>query len=385
MFKKGQIGIYIHWPFCMSKCPYCDFNVYLDNKHDASLWLDAYLKSIRTYSNLMPGREIVSIYFGGGTPSLMKPNEVEAIINEIQNGWPIANNVEITLEANPTSSEIDKFKSFRKVGVNRLSLGVQSLRDDVLKFLGRLHSSEDVLRAIKIADNIFERFSFDLIYALPEQTLTQWRHDLEKTIPYMKGHLSAYQLTIKQDTAFEKQEARGDFALPETDLAADFYNLTNDIMAQHNMPAYEISNYGSAGHESKHNMIYWHYQDYIGVGAGAHGRIHVNEQKYATKDHMKPSDWLNAVNENGHGSVPYEKLTPKDQFEEMLMGGLRITSGVDLKRAQAITGLPIEECIDVVKVQVLQNQGWLEYKNSQIIPNREAWLRTDSILPFILK
>ncbi|MAE50637.1 MAG: coproporphyrinogen III oxidase, partial [Micavibrio sp.] len=213
MFKEGQIGVYIHWPFCLSKCPYCDFNVYLRREHDAQDWLKAYLQSIRTYQSLMPGREVVSIYFGGGTPSLMAPNEVRAIIDEVTGGWGVSDQVEITLEANPTSTEMNKFEAFRQAGVNRLSLGVQSLRDEALSFLGRLHSSDDVRRALGIASKVFDRFTFDLIYARPGQTLTGWKQELQEAIPLMKGHLSAYQLTIKPGTPFARQVDRGDLKL----------------------------------------------------------------------------------------------------------------------------------------------------------------------------
>lgn len=385
MFQKGQIGIYIHWPFCLSKCPYCDFNIYLTQKQDEAKWLNAYLKSIQTHYNLMPDREVVSIYFGGGTPSLMKPSEVEAIINKITKIWNVANDIEITLEANPTSTEINKFESFKAAGVNRLSLGVQSLRDDVLKFLGRLHNSDEVHRAIKIADQCFDRFTFDLIYALPDQSLAEWERDLKAAIPYMKGHLSAYQLTIKGGTAFEKQEARGDFKLPSDDVTADFYNLTNDIMAAHSMPAYEISNYGAAGQESRHNMIYWHYQDYIGIGPGAHGRIKIDGRKFATEDFKRPSDWAAAVETKGHGSLEYVELSPEDQFEEILMGGLRLTSGIDLDNLDAQTGLDHRKLLDENHLNIAAEQGWLKLSDKNITPTREGWLRADSLLPYILK
>ncbi|MFP4313542.1 MAG: radical SAM family heme chaperone HemW [Alphaproteobacteria bacterium] len=386
MFQQGQMGIYIHWPFCVSKCPYCDFNVYLNNKHESKVWRDAYLHSIKTYKNLMPDREVVSIYFGGGTPSLMAPELAGDIITAIRESWPCADNIEITLEANPTSAEIDKFKAFSEAGVNRLSLGVQSLRDDVLKFLGRLHGSDEVLRAINIANGVFHRFTFDLIYALPNQTLQEWERDLKAAIPMMKGHLSAYQLTVKGGTAFEKQEARGDFTLPDSDKAADFYNLTNDIMADHDMPAYEVSNYGASGQESRHNLVYWHYQDYIGIGPGAHGRITINGNKYATQDYKKPEDWLRAVNENGKGCEVFDELSVQDRLEEILMGGLRIKEGIDLQKLGGQTGLNPQEKLDWEHIEIACAQGWLDYREGRyLIPSREGWLRCDSLLPYILK
>lgn len=385
MFKEGQIGVYIHWPFCLSKCPYCDFNVYLKQTHEEGQWLDAYLTSIKTHQKLMPSAEVVSIYFGGGTPSLMKPSEVEAIINEIYKGWSVTHDVEITLEANPTSTEIDKFTAFKTAGVNRLSLGVQSLRDDVLKFLGRLHNSDEVKRAIKIADQSFDRFTFDLIYALPNQTLEEWRGDLLHAIPYMKGHLSAYQLTIKGGTAFEKQEERGDFKMLSDDVTADFYNLTNDIMAEHGMPAYEVSNYGAAGHDSRHNCVYWHYQDYVGIGPGAHGRISYDGKKYSTEDYKKPSDWMDAIQKNAHGSKAHEELSGEEQFTEIVMAGLRLVDGIDLNDLEKRTGLNWQNYLDTLRLKKLEEEGFLLFDNVTIKPTREGWLRIDSILPYILK
>jgi len=385
LFKEGQCGVYIHWPFCLSKCPYCDFNIYLRRDHDEGEWLDAYLQSVRTYQSLMPDREIVSIYFGGGTPSLMKTSEVSAIIDEVGKGWRVANDVEITLEANPTSTEMDKFAAFKSAGVNRLSLGVQSLRDDALKFLGRLHSSADVRRAIDIADQVFERFTFDLIYARPDQSLAQWESELKEAIPIMKGHLSAYQLTIKEGTAFARQVARGDFKLADDDMLADFYTMTGEIMSAHGMPSYEVSNYGAAGQESRHNMVYWLYQDYIGIGPGAHGRIGYAGQKFASEDCKRPSDWMNAVARQGHGSIAHEPIEPRDQFEEILMGGLRVKEGADLSRAEAETGLAWRDVIDTKRLDVLIDQSWLHLQDERLVPSREGWLRVDSILPFILK
>ena len=385
MFNEGQSGVYIHWPFCLSKCPYCDFNIYLRREHDADDWLNAYLQSVRSYQSIMPGREIVSIYFGGGTPSLMKPSEVAAIIDQIGENWRIANDVEITLEANPTSTEIDKFAAFKAAGVNRLSLGVQSLRDDALEFLGRLHDSSDVRRAIDIADKVFDRFTFDLIYARPGQSLAQWEQELNDAIPLMKGHLSAYQLTIKEGTAFARQVARGEFKLADDDMLAEFYTLTSDVMASHGMPPYEVSNYGAIGQESRHNMIYWLYQDYIGIGPGAHGRVGYGGQKYASEDHKRPSDWMEAVANQGYGAIAHDPIDARDQFEEILMGGLRVKEGVDLNRAETKTGLSWRDVIDMSRLNILIDQGWLSMEGSRVIPSREGWLRVDSILPYILK
>jgi len=259
------------------------------------------------------------------------------------------------------------------------------LRDDALKFLGRLHSSADVRRAIDIADQVFERFTFDLIYARPDQTLAQWEQELKEAIPLMKGHLSAYQLTIKEGTAFARQVARGDFKLADDDMLAEYYNMTCDMMAVHDMPSYEVSNYGAAGQESRHNMVYWLYQDYIGIGPGAHGRIGYAGQKFASEDCKRPSDWIEAVARQGHGSIAHEPIAARDQFEEILMGGLRVKEGVDLARAEAETGLAWRDVIDTNRLEVLIEQNWLNLEDSRLVPSREGWLRVDSILPFILK
>lgn len=388
MFKEGQTGLYIHWPFCATKCPYCDFNIYLRRDHDEREWLEAYLTSIRTHHALMPEAEIVSIYFGGGTPSLMHPSDVQAMIDTVAGCWGLADDVEITLEANPVSTEIEKFKAFRAAGVNRLSLGVQSLYDDALAFLGRLHRSGDVMRAMDIARDTFDRFTFDLIYARPGQSLKDWEAELLEAIPFMKGHLSAYQLTIKEGTAFERQVARGDFKPPDDDVTADFYTLTGDIMAAHGMPAYEVSNYGAAGQESRHNMIYWHYMDYIGIGAGAHGRISYGGQKFSTEDYKRPAQWMEAVQRSGHGAIDHTPLPPQEQFSEMLMGGLRLSGPLDLGAAARRCGLADwHELVDTGHIGNLAREGWLEFDAGRglITPSREGWLRTDSILPYILK
>ncbi len=386
MFQKGQTGVYIHWPFCLSKCPYCDFNIYLRRDHDPKDWLEGYLRAIRTHQQWLPEREIVSIYFGGGTPSLMAPEEVSAIIQEIGKGWRVANDVEITLEANPVSTEYDKFQAFRAAGINRLSLGVQSLRDDALKFLGRLHKSDDVRRAIEIADDVFERFTFDLIYARPGQSVADWENEILEAIPLMKGHLSAYQLTIKEGTAFERQVARGDFAPISDDECAEFYQSTNAIMAKHGMPAYEVSNYAAKGHESRHNSVYWHAQDYIGIGAGAHGRITRDGIKFATEDYKRPSDWMEAIAKNGHGAKEHEALSPLDHFTEILMGALRIRAATNLEDAAAKSGIKAwQNFIDEKRLAALCAEGWLKQNGAEITPTEEGWLRLDSLLPYILK
>jgi oxygen-independent coproporphyrinogen-3 oxidase len=379
------MGIYIHWPFCLSKCPYCDFNIYLLNDQDDKRWIDAYLKSIKTYAALMPRRDVISLYFGGGTPSLMKPDDVAAIIETVRENFNLAKDAEITLEANPTSTEIKKFRDFRAAGVNRISIGVQSLRDDVLKFLGRLHGADDVRRAIDIARSVFERMTFDLIYALPDQTLSDWERDLKAAIPLMQGHLSAYQLNINEGTAFAAKAARGELILPLDDRAADFYKLTGDIMADAGMPGYEISNYGAAGQESRHNMIYWRYDDYIGIGPGAHGRITLDGRKHATLDHKTPSEWLKLVEMQGHGTPEMEPLGSADYFTEKLLMGLRIRDGVDLDNLSVETNLAWRDMIHENQIAIIQSEGWAEFVGQTLRLTPEGWLRADGIAQVLLK
>ncbi len=379
------MGLYIHWPFCLSKCPYCDFNIYLRNDQDDRRWIDAYLTSIRTYAAMMPGRVISSIYFGGGTPSLMKPEDVAAIIETVRENFTVSNDAEITLEANPTSTEIDKFTAFRSAGVNRISIGVQSLKDDVLKFLGRLHGADEVKRALDVATSVFDRMTFDLIYALPDQDLKEWEYDLKAAIPYMRGHLSAYQLTVKEGTAFAVKEARGELVLPPDDRAADFYNLTGDIMAEAGMPSYEVSNYGALGQESRHNMIYWRYDDYIGIGPGAHGRVTLDGIKHANIDEKKPSSWLELVELQGHGAPALEGLSPEDHFTEKLLMNLRIRDGADLDALSLETGIAWQEKLDAGKFAALQSEGWAGFDGRILRLTPQGWLLADGIAAMILK
>jgi len=276
-------GVYIHWPFCKSKCPYCDFNSHVSDSVDHNAWAKSYAHEIDHVASMTGQREVTSIFFGGGTPSLMKPQTVEHILNHLCTVWNVSKDIEITLEANPTSIEADKFSDFKAAGINRVSVGVQSLRDSDLKFLGREHSAKEAIGAIKIANDIFERVSFDLIYARPEQTIESWREELTEALEYANGHLSLYQLTIEQGTPFYAMEARGDFRIPEADQAGEFYEVTQEILNAAGLPAYEISNHAAKGQESAHNLTYWRYGDYAGIGPGAHGRLTLDAKKYATR------------------------------------------------------------------------------------------------------
>lgn len=385
MIKKGQIGIYIHWPFCLSKCPYCDFNSHVRDSIDDAAWQDAYLKTLDHYAELTAGQHVRSVFFGGGTPSLMKPAVVAAILDRIQKNWRIANDIEITLEANPTSVEAEKFKAFRAAGINRVSLGVQALNDADLKFLGRQHSAEEALAAIKIAQDNFERYSFDLIYARPEQTLAQWEVELRQAVKYARGHLSLYQLTIERNTPFYMSYARGDFSMPQEEFAADFYILTQEILESEGLPAYEVSNHAAPGHESRHNMIYWQYGDYIGAGPGAHGRLTIDGVKHATREHSAPEIWLERAGKNGQGAHPYESLGAHDRFMEALMMGFRLREGVSKAALEAEGQCALYEKIDPARLKELAAQGWLVDEGDVLRLEAEGLLRLNAILPYILK
>ena len=385
MSGDRKTGIYIHWPFCKSKCPYCDFNSHVREGIDEHAWENAYVKALESYAVQLPEREIVSVFFGGGTPSLMPPRIVESILSVIQKNWSMAEDIEVTLEANPTSVESGKLKAFRQAGVNRVSLGIQALNDNDLKFLGRQHDSHEALEALDIAKSIFDRFSFDLIYARPEQDLKQWEVELKQAIQYSGGHLSLYQLTIERNTPFYMDHIQGKFAMPTENLAADFYNLTQDVLSAGGLPAYEISNHAQPGQESRHNMIYWRYNDYIGVGPGAHGRLTMEGQKFATREHSAPEIWLEKAEHSGAAAHPYELLSRRDRFLEALMMGLRLEEGVSLQRLEAEGDAPLDRFLDRSKMQDLQGQGWLSVSSEHLRLEREGLLRLNAVIPYILK
>ena len=377
-------GIYIHWPFCKSKCPYCDFNSHVSDSIDHKRWVECYLKEIDHVAAMTQGRQVNSIFFGGGTPSLMQPETVTAIIDHIQKRWNIANDIEITLEANPTSIEAQKFQDFKLAGVNRVSIGVQSLRNDDLKFLGREHSADEAVKAIETAASIFDRYSFDLIYARPEQTVEQWREELSEALQYARGHLSLYQLTIEQGTPFYVQHARGDFRIPEQDQAGEFYEVTQEILSEARMPAYEISNHASAGQESAHNLIYWRYGDYAGIGPGAHGRLTLDVTKYATRTHRAPDVWLDKVDKDGHGYHPFEEVTSSERLTEMMMMGLRLREGVELKNIEAETGQDWRMVLAQDKIQNLADEGLLILSKTHIMPTPQGMQRLNGLLSYLL-
>ena len=336
-WKNAGFGLYVHWPFCQAKCPYCDFNSHVVAKVDQAAWAEAYVSEIKRVGAETRGRILRSVFFGGGTPSLMLPETVDTILSAVRATWSLANDVEITLEANPTSIEASRFAGYRQAGVNRVSMGAQALNDIDLRALGRLHTAKEAMEAFDVARHHFERVSFDLIYARQGQSLADWRHELTTALDLSLDHLSLYQLTIEDGTAFGDRYAAGKLrGLPSHDLSADMYDLTQELCDKAGLPAYEVSNHAKTGQESRHNLIYWRYGDYVGIGPGAHGRLTLNGQKLATECFREPGRWLAAVRETGHGELPREVLSKADELTEALLMGLRVTDGVDAKRLSLI-------------------------------------------------
>ena len=336
-------GVYVHWPFCLSKCPYCDFNSHVRHAAiDEARFLHAFAAEIAATAARIPGREVVSIFFGGGTPSLMQPATVGAILDAIAKHWKLAPDVEVTLEANPTSVEATRFRGYRTAGVNRVSLGVQALDDAALAALGRLHSADEALAAVAIARATFPRYSFDLIYARPGQTVAAWRDELTRAIAEAGDHLSLYQLTIEADTPFATLHASGKLTIPDDDAARALYDATQQVCDARGLPAYEISNHARPGCECRHNLVYWRYGEYAGVGPGAHGRLDVGGRRYATATEKNPEQWLALVEARGHGLVVDDLLTRTEQADELLLMGLRLAEGIELARYADVAGKPLD-------------------------------------------
>jgi len=336
-------GIYVHWPFCLSKCPYCDFNSHVRHAAiDEARFLRAFNSEIAHAVTRAPGRTVSSIFFGGGTPSLMAPETAGAILDMIARHWPIAPNVEVTLEANPTSVEATRFRAFRAAGINRASLGVQALSDGALAQLGRLHSAREALEAVAVARDTFERFSFDLIYARPDQTPDAWRTELERALDENSEHLSLYQLTIEADTPFATLHAAGKLRIPDPDAARALYDVTQEVTAARGLPAYEVSNHARPGAECRHNLIYWRYGEYAGVGPGAHGRLEADGARVATATERHPERWLLQVESRGHGLIVDEILSREEQADELLLMGLRLTEGIDPARYAVTAGRQLD-------------------------------------------
>ena len=372
------LALYVHWPFCVSKCPYCDFNSHVRDAVDQIAWRDALLADLAHEAAALPGRTLGSIFFGGGTPSLMPPATVAAILDAAQRHWTPAPDIEITLEANPSSVEAARFADLAAAGINRVSLGLQSLDDAALAFLGRAHSVSESLRALDTAQAQFGRVSVDLIYALPDQSLAAWAAELTRALAFGTEHLSLYQLTIEPGTRFATEAAQGRLTIPDGDTAADLFEATRAMTAGAGLPAYETSNHARPGAESRHNLTYWRYGDYAGVGPGAHGR----RDGLATQRRRKPENWLSAVARNGHGLEVEEPLAPHDRASEALVMGLRLREGVDLDYVAALAGGTAP--IDWPAVERLSCQGMIAHEGHRLRVTEAGALLLDSILPLVV-
>jgi oxygen-independent coproporphyrinogen-3 oxidase len=350
-------GVYIHWPFCLSKCPYCDFNSHVRHTViDEARFVRAFTAEIAATAARVPGRTVSSIFFGGGTPSLMQPATIASVLDAIARHWTLAADAEITLEANPTSVEATRFRGYRTAGVNRVSLGVQALDDRALAELGRLHSAREALDAVEIARAVFDRFSFDLIYARPGQTPSEWASELKRALAEAGEHLSLYQLTIEPETPFAALHAAGKLKTPDEDTGRALYDTTLELCAAHGLPAYEISNHARPGGECRHNLIYWRAHEYAGIGPGAHGRLDIAGDRHAIATEKRPETWLMRVEARGHGIVTDDVLTREEMSDEYLLMGLRLAEGIDVARYTALSG----RALDPARVTALRDHGLIE-------------------------
>lgn len=379
-WQNGGFAIYLHWPFCQAKCPYCDFNSHVAQHIDQSRWLQAYLTEIDRYAALTQGRILTSVFFGGGTPSLMNPDIVAAILDRIRQKWPQANDIEVTLEANPGSVEAGRFKGYADAGVNRISMGIQALNDRDLQRLGRIHSTTEALAAFDIARKQFERVSFDLIYARQDQTLDAWKSELKQALSLAVDHLSLYQLTIEQGTAFGDRYNRGGLkGLPPDDLSADMYDATQDICEDAGFICYEVSNHARPNAESRHNRVYWRYGDYIGIGPGAHGRLTLQGQRFATEAFSNPGFWL----DRAHDALTEKDrsaLTAEDQANEFLMMGLRLSDGIDMARFAKLAGHPLPQ----TRVDHLVELGMVQADRGFLSVTRQGRMVLNAVLAELL-
>jgi putative oxygen-independent coproporphyrinogen III oxidase len=375
------LALYIHWPFCVAKCPYCDFNSHVRDSVDQAAWQAALLADLRHEAALLPGRQVSSIFFGGGTPSLMPPATVAALIAEADRLWGLTDDCEITLEANPNSVEVANFSVLAAAGVNRVSIGVQSFDVQALHFLGRAHDADEARRAIATAQAHFARVSFDLIYARPGQTQAAWEGELAEALTFGTDHLSLYQLTIEPGTRFATLAAKGDLVIPDGDAAADLFETTDAMTRAAGLPRYEVSNHARLGSESRHNLTYWRYGDYAGVGPGAHGR----RLGQATERHKKPENYLSAVERNGHGLKVEAVLTPLERTSEALVMGLRLAEGVDLARIEAMSGLARGEFLVAGAVARLAGQGLVMLNGDRLAVTDVGILLLDSVLAEVVQ
>lgn len=380
-WKNAGFGVYVHWPFCAAKCPYCDFNSHVRQAVDQTAWARAFVAEIETTAARTPNRVVDTIFFGGGTPSLMLPETVDTILQAIAQNWTLSQNAEITLEANPTSVEADRFKGFADAGVNRISMGIQAMNDTDLRALGRMHSVAEARQAFDIAKKNFNNVSFDLIYARQNQTLDDWRAELTQAIDMAVDHLSLYQLTIEQGTRFGDLFARNRLrGLPSDDLSADLYDLTQDICGQKGLNAYEVSNHARTGSECKHNLIYWRYGDYAGIGPGAHGRLTLDGKRVATDTPLQPESWLAAVQTDNTATRDAETISLSDQAAEYVMMSLRLAEGCDLNRASAIS----KDRVDLAAMDGLIADGFLTKTESKLQTTTRGKMVLNAILGKLL-
>jgi len=379
-----SFGIYVHWPFCLSKCPYCDFNSHVRDSVDHDRWRTALLAELDHYADRTPGRTVTSIFFGGGTPSLMEPSTAAAVIDRVAERWTVAPDVEITLEANPSSVEAARFADLAIAGVGRVSLGVQALDDASLAFLGRRHNVAEAFDALAIAKRQFQRTSFDLIYARPGQSVADWRAELARALEEGTEHLSVYQLTIEEGTKFATLAARGDIVMPDEDTQATLYETTQEMLAAAGLPAYEISNHARPGAESRHNLTYWRYGDYVGIGPGAHGRLTVDGRKLATRAHRAPEIWLDRVAAQGHGAHADEPVGLAERRDELLMMGLRLAEGVSRSRLREELGADIDTLVDARKLQRLIDAEFLTLDADRLSATAAGRQRLNAVLTSLL-
>lgn len=379
-----MFALYVHWPFCKSKCPYCDFNSHVRSGIDHDLWQKSLLQELEATAAELGPQKLDSIFFGGGTPTLMEAATVEAIIDRATDLWQPASDIEITMEANPTSVEANRFQDYAAAGVNRVSIGVQSLIENDLKALGREHSVIEAKSVIELAAKTFPRYSFDLIYARPDQTLKAWEEELREALTLAGDHLSLYQLTIEPGTAFHTQYRLGELVIPGEDLATELYELTQDIMNDAGLPQYEISNHARVGEESRHNLTYWRYGDYAGIGPGAHGRVTLAGQKFATTTQRLPENWLKAVEVDGRALVEKTPIDKEDQLKEMLLMGLRLAEGIPLSRIEGLTERLFKESMNFNRLDDLVKGGFVNYDETTLRVTHEGRQRLNAVLSHLL-
>jgi len=380
-----SIALYIHWPFCLAKCPYCDFNSHVRERIDQARFRAGLRRELAWEAERAGRRPLASIFFGGGTPSLMEPETAAALIEDARTLFDAPAELEITLEANPTSVEAGKLAGFRAAGVNRISLGVQSLEAEALRFLGRQHDAAQAVAALEIGRSLFPRISFDLIYARPNQTEAAWRAELRQALALAADHLSLYQLTIEPGTRFATEYARGAFALPDPDAAARLYAATAEEAARFGLLPYEVSNYAKPGAESRHNLVYWRYGDYLGIGPGAHQRLTQGEALLAARRHRAPEEWLARVERDGHAITAEESLAPEDRAREALLMGLRLSEGIDPARIEARSGIPFAQAVDPAILAACLEEGYLEWRAGRLAATGEGRLRLDALLQALLR